>query len=73
MVFVLGKKKGKYKVCVVCGKLKKQVSRKGNCPTCSKAMVVDSIKQLQSKEGAIYDKWEKNITAGIRKARKGKK
>lgn len=73
MVNRLGRKKSKKKVCVICGNLVKRVSRKGNCPACSKQMVVDSINQLQAKEGVVYDKWEKNITAGIIKARKQKK
>jgi hypothetical protein len=68
----MNRKKARYRPCLECGDL--FLVRKGSvrkyCTRCLKQKVVDSVEQLQNKQGHLFDKWRKSIVNALTKRRK---
>lgn len=55
--------------CVGCGRTFERTTRrrKRQCDTCAVARVVDTVRQLQAREGPDYEKWVDRQAAGFQR------
>jgi len=56
--------------CKICKKVVPKVSRKGYCRDCSVFKQELTWAQLQRRSGPIYEKWQKNLQAGLERSHK---
>lgn len=59
--------KRRIKRCKLCGKIT-EVSKRGYCQDCGFQLMVDAVRQLQERQGPIYEKWKRGLEASIERS-----
>ncbi len=60
-------KQAKPPICRICDKKVMHISNTGKCFSCGQKAMVNSIVSLKNKEGAVFEKWRKNLVDALQK------
>ena len=55
----------KKRFCEDCGASLPEGSRARYCPTCATDRAADAVKQIQQKQGPVYDKWRDRLRKSL--------